>query len=486
MNNDDDDDDNGGNDNEESTSSLKGSEPFLVGISPTYWTHVPMLIDDIINHMQLNGYGVNCLVVSVPNQSSSSSSSVEATTTKLVEIPISKCQLVGTIVHKQIRYHDQNSTTFVVDDGTGLIDCLQWSNHTNPNDMYYLPNLLDVNAIATTGNTNMQYSSRNTTNDINQQIGLDEEGFNDGADGDNGQFQLGDVVCIYGKIKCIARTPQNEVAREIIVTMMEKIDERTATNSLNTEARHWLKCLQQYYQHSKEIPPIWERTSVSYLHQLGPTIQYQVSQKQNMPSADDTFGKWRVFGLSCKCRLDYKHRLLYCHCQAKIVKTDPKFIFRDAILNILLEWQSNNVKKLVFPYSKIRNHPTLIEIANNRKNQLQLSSTANNNSNNPTYGSQLFQSTFRALRDDGILYLQDPNTDQYLLITRDKVLEPYLRNSNHLHTNSSKNNKYQDDDQYQQRNNMKKKKQKLHHGASFLSYVHEERLKYIQRCIEGG
>ena len=44
--------------------------------------------------------------------------------------------------------------------------------------------------------------------------------------------------------------------------------------------------------------------SLSYLDLLGPKIQTQVLQKQDLPSNDDTLARWKVFGKSCVCDAD--------------------------------------------------------------------------------------------------------------------------------------------------------------------------------------
>jgi len=82
---------------------------------------------------------------------------------------------------------------------------------------------------------------------------------------------------------------------------------------------------------------------------------------------------------------------------------------------------------------------------------------------------RLFLKTFSALRNDGIVYLLNSSTDEYLLITRDKVLEPYIRSQ-------IKNP------------NMRSSKTKTFvsykNSPPYISRVHNERLLYIKRLIQ--
>ena len=65
---------------------------------------------------------------------SSSSSSLSNSVSLL---PVSKCQLTGVIVAVE-RRGSNRTIQFVLDDGTGLMDCLLWEEH----GLYELPSLL--------------------------------------------------------------------------------------------------------------------------------------------------------------------------------------------------------------------------------------------------------------------------------------------------------------------------------------------------------
>jgi hypothetical protein len=315
--------------------------------------------------------------------------------------------------------------TYVIDDGTGFIDCLQWSNN-NGNDMYVLPSLM---------------------------------GDDDKSD-DNDKFRIGELVRIFGKINCISTTRADQgrssVIREIQVNLMERVESQSFGRSLDAEARHWMACVD--FQASASKTPS-QHNALGFLDYLGPRIQSQVDERRHLPASDDTKGAWRVFGISCRCKsknLEYMSSLLYCHCQAKVEPLDPEFVFRDALLQTLLEMQRLHTKKLVFTYKQIKPNERLRDLA-----AKQVHGTARIDLSI----DRLFLNTFRALRHDGILYLVDASSDLYLFITRDKVLEPYIRNEINKSQGSESKNFV----------NLQ--------GARFLSKVHHERLLYIKRCL---
>jgi hypothetical protein len=453
--------------------SFTGAEPFLVGISPQYWSHVPMHISDVLQ-LQLV-HGINCW--SVPSKDDDHDDHDSA-----VQVPVSKCQLVGTIVSASIR--SDASTAFVLDDGTGLIDCMLWSNHHD--DGYALPSLLlaDGPPAATIPTT---------------------------------MLGIGDLVRVFGKIHCLAILSQPDhptgfgpgsgpvVVREILASLMERIVEPPPwlggdlSYSLDAEARHWMACANHCHSSSvasktTTTPPPTNHptTALDYLKLLGPQITAHVHERRRLPAAGDTIGAWRVFGVSCHCTLDYKERLLYCHCQAKAEPMDPNFTVRDALLRVLIEWQDEDEEEeewhhhetkpqpqpqLVFGYQQIKSHARLRTLAANQSVASSSGAAAAAGASNTTvhksnlFVDRLLLNTFRALRQDGILYLMDQNTDRYLFITRDRVLEPYVRNETRT-TGTTPTSE-------------SSSKNFIHfRGAPFLSKVHQERLLYIQRCLK--
>jgi hypothetical protein len=379
-----------------SSPSFTGDETFLVGISPQYWAHVPMFIDDILNHLELSEGGINFLL---PHR-----------------IPVSKCLLVGRIVYTQTR--SDLSTVYVIDDGTGLIDCVSYS---QVDDAYTLPSLRHSGDRVSPTTTS---SSSSTTN-----------------------LKIGSLVQIFAKIKNLAIS-NSQVVRELQVKLMEPVQE---TYHCNPEVQHWVACAKFQASSSDSM-----RHPRGCLAELGSHIQSQVHAKRHLPSADDTCGAWRVFGVSCLCTCDpIKKSLLYCHCQAKVLPIDPKFQFRDALLEHLLSLQQRHSKKLVFGYKDVKHNPHLLNLA-----AQQVIGKAKSH----LLQEELVRSTIRALVQDGILYHLNERMDQYLLITRELVLEPFVR------------------DEIQSTGN-KKNFVSMQQAPPYLSQVDPERLLYIKRCI---
>lgn len=378
-----------------------GSEPFLVGIAPNFWAHVPMSIATIMNMKLING--IHCW------------------STGGNHVPVSKCVLFGCIVYADIRSPDESSH-YVLDDGTGLIDCVVWTNNS-VNDIYNLPSLIP-----------------DETKNESRNVGI------------------GDTVRVFGKIKCVANRCENEpfVVREIHSSLVELIG-----NASNEEARHWKACA----QHEQDmIRDPTKFNALGYLKQLGPEITAQVMAQRHLPSNDDRLGEWRIFGISCRCDLDYKAELLYCHCVAKVEPLDPDFVFRDLLLAHLLQVQAKHMKKLVFPYKRIKINSKLRDVAST----VVLShDKAKQAPNVNVLIDRLLLNTFRALRYDGIFHLVDENADKYLLISRKWVLEPYVRHQLKQNKRNTEVSKYFIDLE----------------GAPYLSPIHRDRLLYVRRCV---
>lgn len=384
-----------------------GSENILVGIAPNFWAHVPMTIGSI-NGLKLI-QGIHCWTSSDGKY----------------HVPVSKCVLVGIIVNAVIRSSD-GANLYVLDDGTGLIDCLAWSTK-NENDMFHLPSLLP-------------------DNDACKPIGL------------------GDVVKLFGKIQCVTIKQEHDsrqepfVVREIMATMVERIDDA------NEETRHWRACAQREAALARDPTQF---NALGYLKQLGPQITQQVQRRQHLPAKDDTLGEWRIFGTSCKCTMEYKEDLLYCHCVAKVESLDPKLVFRDALLRHLLRVQAMHDKALVFPYKGIKINHQLRALA---------SSVIASTDKDPKQESKmallidrLLLNTIWALRNDGVLYLANLEKDEYMLISRQWVFEPYV-----LGELGSK------------RKSETSKNFINFQGAPYLSQVHREKILYVKRCVAMG
>eukprot|EP00980_Cylindrotheca_fusiformis_P031732 scaffold26875_cov122-Cylindrotheca_fusiformis.AAC.2 len=329
-------------------------------------------------------------------------------------IPISKCLLVGRIVYEQIR--SDLSIAYVIDDGTGLIDCVSYS---LIDDEYSLPSLQPTSA--------KRHDETTAT------------------------IRLGGLVRLFAKIKNLA-IDDGKVIRELQARAILPVQE--AYNS-NPEVDHWIACARFQASSTDSM-----RYPKRCLAELGGTIQSQVRAKRHLPSANDRSGEWRVFGTSCHCTCEtLKKSLLYCHCQAKVLPNDPKFQFRDALLQHLLDLQQNHCKKLVVAYKDLKDDPHLRNVA---EQQAMVGKV-----NKKVIQASLLPSTIRALVQDGILYHLDEETDEYLLITRELVMEPFVRDEIQI----TKNRKNFVD---------------MEHAPPYLRHVDLEKLLYVKRCVLGS
>jgi hypothetical protein len=233
--------------------SLTGAEHFVVGLSPSYWAHVPLLVAQLLDLWVVDG--ILCL-----DQQGSGG--------KL--LPLTKCALVGVVVAVDIRYE---STVYVIDDGTGMVDCVQWTDH----------------------------SARMLTNVLSGPTSVPD---------DPHVRRLGETVRVYGRIvHCYSLSGDGETSvaqslrnvREIHVTLIEPV-------TLCTEIEHWNRCVTRK-------PAL--NNAVDVLKQLGPRIGSHLMDPNNLPREDDD-GSWRLFGIRCRCNHPYKDELL---CKFGLVKT---------------------------------------------------------------------------------------------------------------------------------------------------------------------
>jgi hypothetical protein len=234
-----------------SVPALTGAEHFIVGLSPSYWAHVPLLVAQILD-LRVVG-GILCL-----DQPGGSG--------KLV--PVTKCSLVGVIVAVDARYE---STVYVIDDGTGLIDCVHWTDHSA---------LMLTDIIAGPMSSSEDPHLR----------------------------RLGETVRVYGRIvHCYSLSDDDgpggasdadgasnsRNVREIRATLVEPV-------TVRAEIEHWNRC-------TTDVPSL--NNAIDVLKQLGPRIGAHLMDPSNLPMEDDD-GAWRLFGIRCRCKLPYKDELL--------------------------------------------------------------------------------------------------------------------------------------------------------------------------------
>jgi hypothetical protein len=375
-------------------SAISGLNLATVGIHPSFWAHVPMTIQQLHDLKLVDG--------------------IFCWSDGRHHVPVMKCLLVGCIVSQTIRASD-NAGLYVLDDGTGLVDCLVWAKTAD--DLYHLPLLTP------------KPSSHQPEN-----------------------WELGDTVRVFGKIRCVAIRDNDMVVKDVQATLIDRV------SRCDVETKHWQACIDREESMARNPE---EYSATKYLNLLGPSISTQVRERRMLPAKNDKDEEWRVFGTSCSCCLRYKLDLLYCHCIAGVERLDPQFAFRDVLLEYLLELQSAKKKALSFFYKDIKIVDRLRRVA-----FTSIETTLGNKG--PDIERQidgLFKNTFRWLRTDGIIYLLNENFDQYLFINRRWVLEPYIRNE--LKDDSSGGRNFV----------------RIHDGPPYLGQVHPDKLLYIRRCL---
>jgi len=358
---------------EEEVSASKSTSlrRYLIGLSPQYWAYVPMLICDLL-HLQLVD-GVLCLPI-VTCSNSSQPSSCSTTTTTSIHIPVSKCEIQGVITN--IQRQSKGVLLYLIDDGTGFIDCLDYDTNSET-DYYSIPSLVAVHP------SEARY------------------------------YAVGDAVSIRGKIRVVGfsntNNNSNNIDMEVHVSCMTKL-----TPSNYPHGLHWLTSIRVTTTTTTSRP----KSGDELFQSLGPDIC-------NPVLLHDT--NEHYFGKACTCdNLPQKDSLLYCHCHAKPEALDPMFTFRDALLAILIEMEqqqctATTVQTLYFFYKDIVANATLVNIAA----QTLFTSTPTTK----VHQHRLFVNTFRALREDGIVFLLDEDTDEYMLLSKNRVLLPYLQDN---------------------------------------------------------
>jgi hypothetical protein len=452
---------------------IKCLDSFVIGLSPTFWAYVPLMIAHITRQLHLVD-GTQCFIINVPESStnhqvfdsydifSSMSSSISA---PQKAIPISKCHIVGSIVSADRKAN--GCIMFVLDDGTGLIDVVHYSD----GDSYSLPSL-----------------SKPIDYDGGTSISL---------------IEPGNMVRIFGRIHCKvapgapkpktdpSRTSRlcqivsaNSITYEIYASLIlplgtiptSRTCSRNCPNSVDQEADHWLNCLRFFHGdvtgvnqngRNAELPCL--NNAFDVLPLLGSCHFNQVVERSSAllslaSTAENYFEShsWRLFGTQCQCRnVALKRDLLYCRCIATRLDNptmDTTFRYRDGILMKLLKaeaafasalrppkstdeiWNDiiNNVEvdqchlHFRFQYNSVASDNELNQIA--REEICKSTSSGDDigmcnklNQDSSRSVQELVRGTVRALRKDGILYLEDSKTDTYILISRIGVLEPYIR-----------------------------------------------------------
>ena len=481
-----------------------GVEHSIVGLSPQYWSYTPMLIGDVHRLVLVNG--IDCILCDYSRDESMYLSNTlpkdrenddhddhhkrydEHSSRPVRLLPVSRCELCGLIVN--LEYRSNGAVFILLDDGTGLVDCISWEK----SNFRAVPPLLPF------------------------------------AETSERKFQVGDIVCVLGKIKCLSVSSElqdveimtetlfgetkiqkmnlYECKREIQVIHLEhanndqhretKNDDLNSNN--NIEVLHWLKCLHFAKRlktkrtkiidtHDSEKHPKSKNNSIPFCKKSLPnSIETMTSNDINDESminyndSDDTYNNIcdslekpipngsdilrelsenttninfdtaheplsghdniltkRLFGKKCRCSLSYQSELLYCHCIATYEQLDPQFRFRDAVIKFLLHLEhqlptivsDESNKNEIKSFALVGNHPCLkfsYEALLSNNDLAKTASDIVSSTSNPTINEKrIYIRCLSALRKDGIIFLINDNMDDYVLLSCRCVLQPYLK-----------------------------------------------------------
>jgi len=442
----------------------------LIGLSPQYWSYTPLLIGDLIGLPLING--VDCFVaptkvkqngysrcdddgcrikdddqMSVDDDTDERGHDQQKSDPKDSKngswhiLPLSRVLLRG--VATAIDRRPNGCTLIVIDDGTGAIDCRYWDNSQSDNSAFKLRPLLPEHAT------------------INKRSGF--------------RFAVGDSLEVMGKMKALTAGHTNDkcklsdhsaiplevrfgCVREVHATSVCLIGEGQTrmANQGNGEIVHWLKCM-EFSQQCNAIDATKNnciRSGKNVLPLLGETISSSVlgNGSSDFSNLDKAIGNTNVLHRKC-CQTPRRFRtsFFYCHCEATLEALDPSLQFRDALLNRLLDMEARLQRSsdslypsatedcmdifgvpsdsmpppLLFNFESIYNDEELTSIAS----EIVASTTL------PEANAQrLVRKTFAAMTNDGILSLYDPGKDLYLLVSRTRVIEPFLRRSKGMDT----------------------------------------------------
>jgi hypothetical protein len=421
---------------------------------------------------------------------------------------------------------------YIVDDGTGLIDIL----HFSDSDWYSLPSL--------SGHTEEESYIRLNV------------------------FEPGDMVRIFGHIQCKAVKisaemntatvqgkynnnvkqfiPASSIIREIHASVIVPLvtiatsRSRALPYSIDYECEHWMNCVKFLQKRSSMdgsrttgddiASESSSSSSSSMLHNasdvlplLGNDLVHQMMERNAVYTSssslafhdlfDDRTQAWRLFGTQCQCtNMAFKRNLLYCHCMATRhdPMMDPNLKYREALLMKLLADEAmyrsnlpppksvqdiwNDIVAEVeddqichhfhFQYSSIATDDRLNQIAmevilkNDASKNLSTSTVSGSDVADSRWNQTLFRKvqelvrgTVRDLRNDGILYLVNAESDTYLFVTRTGVLEPYIRNKLALQKLST------------ERRNQYYEASVSSIRFPYIKSVPRSRLEFVRRCV---
>ena len=456
----------------------------LIGISPQYWSYTPLLIGDLVGLPLING--VDCFIshqsldprVDVqPSQQSCGRDAATSSPTDRIKsredaplntskcsfengnnqqnerdgennnmpwhiVPLSRVLLRG--IATTIDKRPNGNTLIVLDDGTGCIDCLY------RDDMY---------------NGNNAYLSS---------FFAQHEQFNDGGSDNvnwNGfRFSVGDSLEVMGKIKVLTAGSIKSNAckqlencgsplevrfgcvREIHATSVCVIGtgQSRMANQWNGEVVHWLKCIDftgrvanqhdemQMVRNGKEVLPfLGERIASSVLNE---------NESRDYTNLRRNGTNTVLHRKCCQTPKRFRKELFYCHCEATLETLDPTLQFRDALLHHLLDMEmelhspsdsaypsaTEDVLDMFGAKTESTPPPLLVRyetISRDERISSALLDVVSSTKLPEVNALRLIRKTFSAMTKDGILSLYDQDKDLYLLVSRTRVIEPYLMSS---------------------------------------------------------
>ncbi|KAL9188716.1 hypothetical protein ACHAXT_007094 [Thalassiosira profunda] len=433
----------------------------LIGLSPQYWSYTPLLIGDLVGLPLING--VDCLVAkrgardAIDNSGdesgpiaidenddgskdgSSDGACAQRNTNEWRILPLSRVLLRG--VATAVDRRPNGCTLIVLDDGTGSVDCRCWDDSQSGHGAYNLPPLLPEH----------------------------EPDKNRGS-----RFVVGDALEVMGKIKALTAGTASEgcplsdgavhplevrfgCVREVhanSVCLMGEGQTRMA-NPWNGDIVHWLKSMdfsrRFANQGNNDDGNVTIRNGRNVLPLLGKRISSSILEGGS-GTPEKSIGSDSVLSRKC-CQTSARFRrsLFYCHCEATLEALDPNLQYRDALMNHLLDMEDRLAKAsdsehpsatedcmdlcglapdatpppLLFAFETIFKDEALSAIAN----------AAVASTNLPEANAQrLVRKTFAAMTNDGLLSLCDAAADSYLLVSRTRVIEPFLRRAKGMQT----------------------------------------------------
>ncbi len=426
----------------------------LIGLSPQYWSYTPLLIGDLIGLPLVNG--VDCFVTPATDATNeilspdrdyyarqydevqlSNSSETELEQLRVSQqdrsdnqswnvVPLSRVLIRG--IATAIDRRPFGCTMIAVDDGTGSVDCRYWDDSQSGEKMF---------DVTPSDSSNKRRCSR---------------------------FVVGDSLEVMGKIKVLTAGSANDThkisrystipldarfgcVREIHATSVCVINEGHSrmANQWSGEVVHWLKCMnfsrkckQSVIMHGTDfLPLLGERIFNSI-------VSDGIGDFSGLGKARGNENNNVLNRKCCQTQDRIRRAFFYCHCEATLEILDPSFRYRDALLNRLLdmEAQLKCASDSCFPgatedcvdlfgaQSDSRSPPLVFSFESIYKDE-ELSTIASNqvaSTTTPTANAQrLVRRIFAAVTNDGILSLFDSEKDLYLLVSRNRVIEPYLR-----------------------------------------------------------